>query len=278
MRYEAPSAPLTFGDALEDWLCIFRASLRYCWPLPVILAVVMEWAELSTVGHARGPQTPYDTLPDLLFLGVMLIVLGGLVALQSTMARSDEAPSPGKALSEGFRRLPRVALAALLFALIVVPLLVAMALGQRMLGGLSVPGSGSTPGLALGAARPAVFIGLGGLATYLWVRLGMWLPAIITEDYGAVAAFGRSWRLVKGNWWRVFGIAIVAAIVMLIFGTLVGAPIGVFALRSGVRAVVIGGYFLNNLLQCVLILPMTTAIWLAVYNDLRLRHADVIEQ
>jgi hypothetical protein len=54
-------------------------------------------------------------------------------------------------------------------------------------------------------------------------------PAIVIEGVGPVDAFGRSWRLVKGEAWAVFGALLVTFLIVLVIGVILGAiatPIG----------------------------------------------------
>ena len=40
--------------------------------------------------------------------------------------------------------------------------------------------------------------------------LSVTIPALIVEDHGGTAAMGRSWNLVKGHFWHVLGMIVVA--------------------------------------------------------------------
>jgi len=54
-------------------------------------------------------------------------------------------------------------------------------------------------------------------------------PAIVAERRGPVEAFGRSYELVKGNGWTVFGAIVVAFLILILvgfFAALIGAAIG----------------------------------------------------
>ena len=74
--------------------------------------------------------------------------------------------------------------------------------------------------------------------------LTMWsvgAPAIVVERIGAIDAFGRSWGLVKGNGWSVFGALILILIIVIIIQmvlVLIGAAIG---LGGAIVASVIAG-------------------------------------
>ncbi|HEY5815742.1 MAG TPA: hypothetical protein VIS95_05320 [Solirubrobacterales bacterium] len=54
-------------------------------------------------------------------------------------------------------------------------------------------------------------------------------PAIVVEKIGPIDAFGRSWRLVRGDAWSVFGVLLVVLLIVIGIGILLAAianPIG----------------------------------------------------
>ena len=67
-------------------------------------------------------------------------------------------------------------------------------------------------------------------ATYLWVRWAFALPAIAWEDAGVIQSFGRSSFLVKGYWWRTFGIILLLNIIAQFAISIVTTPIQFVAL------------------------------------------------
>lgn len=68
---------------------------------------------------------------------------------------------------------------------------------------------------------------LGALLVILWlaVRWMFTTVAIAWEDSGAIAAFSRSSELVKGNWWRTFGILLLFWILLQIVTMIVVTPV-----------------------------------------------------
>src|ERR687897_320399 len=47
-------------------------------------------------------------------------------------------------------------------------------------------------------------------------------PAIVAEGAGPIEAFGRSWRLVRGDAWPVFGTLLVALVIVIVIGVVLG--------------------------------------------------------
>jgi Membrane domain of glycerophosphoryl diester phosphodiesterase len=69
---------------------------------------------------------------------------------------------------------------------------------------------------------------------WVLVRWAVAMPALFAENAGPVQALGRSWNLVKDNWWRTLGIVIV----VLVMVSLIESALQL--LFSGVAAVIPG--------------------------------------
>jgi hypothetical protein len=108
----------------------------------------------------------------------------------------------------------------------------------------------------------------------IWV-LGRWitrLPSLFAEELGPFAALGRSWALVRDNWWRSVGVFLVLIILQSVAGFAIGAALGVIAvvipasdaLRSSVTNALstLGGAFVQPIVAIGLTL---------LYFDLRVR-------
>jgi len=81
---------------------------------------------------------------------------------------------------------------------------------------------------------------LGGLILCIlpgiWVYVGLSLgsAALILERGGVTDSMGRSWRLVKGAWWRTFGVLLLGQIFVAVVNFAISAPLLViFGVGSG---------------------------------------------
>lgn len=72
-------------------------------------------------------------------------------------------------------------------------------------------------------AIPLVF-GLIALLVYLWTALSFAAPLIVLERLGVFSSMKRSMRLVKGDFWRVFGIRVLATLVAGVVAAAVTIP------------------------------------------------------
>ncbi len=80
-------------------------------------------------------------------------------------------------------------------------------------------------------------------------------PAIVAEDIGPIAAFGRSYELVRGQAWTVFGVLVVVFLIMIVaflIAGLIGAAIG------GVAGAIIVGIIVLGLFMPVSALVAST--------------------
>jgi hypothetical protein len=141
------------------------------------------------------------------------------------------------------------------------------------------------------ATAAAVLIGIVGflalLVVTIWigVRLLLAIPVVVLEVTGPVAALRRSWLLVQGNWWRVFGIYLLTAIVVGIVAGLIELP---FTLARGfisghgslllgfastaaptVPALIIGG--IGGIIATTCTRPVSAGVSVLLYADLRMR-------
>jgi hypothetical protein len=88
----------------------------------------------------------------------------------------------------------------------------------------------------LGALLVVGAIAIVTIPVVIWVaiRWSVALPALFAEGIGPVKALGRSWNLVRDNWWRTLGILIIVSIMVSLIQTALAALFG------GVAAVVPG--------------------------------------
>jgi hypothetical protein len=150
---------------------------------------------------------------------------------------------------------------------VLVPGAVALAAGSGLVGGIL---------LAAGVAG-GIFV-----AVLLYTRWSLAAPALMLENASVTTSMRRSWRIVRGSTWRVFGILLLAGIIVNIGQAVVTVPVGLLAglltagqsspyeslpltfaqlLVSGVGTIVAGAIFY----------PFSAAVSALLYIDLRMR-------
>ncbi|MFI6864579.1 glycerophosphoryl diester phosphodiesterase membrane domain-containing protein [Streptomyces sp. NPDC050421] len=115
-----------------------------------------------------------------------------------------------------------------LFPLLGLTLLLAVMAAAIMTAGI-LPGFliGDTAGVGL------AFIGLlaaGGVFLWLLVRFCLASPALMLERQSITASMRRSAKLVRGAWWRTFGILALTWLLTIIVMVVIGLPFGIIAM------------------------------------------------
>jgi hypothetical protein len=112
------------------------------------------------------------------------------------------------------------------------------------------------------------------LAAWILVRWSVAIPVMLVEGVGPTTSLGRSWNLVRGHWWRLLAIFIVAYLLTSTISSGVGALVGgLAALVPGLSADVRGGVFLTAVtLSSALVEPVIPIVLTLLYYDLRVRN------
>jgi len=139
-----------------------------------------------------------------------LITAGHVHAVMELGAGRDA--SPGRALAAAARRLTPVATAVTLAA-------AGAALG---LIALIVPG------------------------VYLWARWYLSAQAVVAEDLGPLEGMARSADLVRGQWWRIFGIAVLISLTAAILAALLSVPFQAVGYAVDIGPVVLLGQIVGD--------------------------------
>ncbi|MBT2397800.1 hypothetical protein J7E89_17930 [Streptomyces sp. ISL-100] len=77
-----------------------------------------------------------------------------------------------------------------------------------------------------------LMIALIPVAVWVWVLFSLAPAAVVFESQGPVAALRRSARLVKGGWWRVFGISMLAWFIAMIAGYIIQFPLTIIGMMT----------------------------------------------
>jgi hypothetical protein len=139
------------------------------------------------------------------------VTLGALSLVGSAAVYGDEVETEGIVRRALDRALDAVAAAVLTLLLLGVPLI-----GVGLVALLFVFVSGPLVGFAV-LLFGSLFLAIPLL--YAIVKLSLAVPVVMREGQGPFEALRRSWTLVSGAWWWVFGVGVVMA---LILGTLNG--------------------------------------------------------
>ncbi|OIJ99576.1 DUF7544 domain-containing protein [Streptomyces monashensis] len=155
--------------------------------------------------------------------------------------------------------------------------------------------AGALPGLLVliagggdNAAAALLALGfLGGTVVGVWLLIRYYLaaPALMLERQGIVKSLKRSAKLVRGSWWRIFGIMLLTLLITLIVSAVVTIPftlIGAAASGDGMNDLLgaNGGHIgwttliiqgIGALVGATLTLPISAGVTVLLYIDQRIR-------
>lgn len=176
------------------------------------------------------------------------------------------------------------------------PAIAARVLAAVFVGGgwLLAVGLSAGIGFALGAGAHLVPLGvlvgvLGGLAAtvfavVVWNRWTLSVPAVMLERAGPLKGMGRSWRLVRGSWWRVWGILLLTQLIVGLASLLIRVPflvgdggLGIFAGRPTAGGPVVGLTLVavSRIISGTLLSPLSAGVTVLLYADLRMRREGI---
>lgn len=205
-------------------------------------AVASEWDELTS--GSPGSPTSAQLVPLGVAFGVLMVV-GMIVYLLASAMMQAAAPVVlqeavlgrpirfGEVWKRAWARVWSIIGAVFLTGLI---MLVPMAPLMAAFAGLAVytASLGDEDG-AVPFALAGALIGLlmAPVAMWLWVRFSLAPTIVVFENQRPVAALRRSAQLVRGTWWRVFGITLLGVGIAAMIGFMIQMPFQMIGMLPG---------------------------------------------
>ncbi|WP_159940600.1 MULTISPECIES: glycerophosphoryl diester phosphodiesterase membrane domain-containing protein [unclassified Nocardiopsis] len=302
-----PLRPLSLGDILNGAFSVVRHNPKTTVGLSLIVMAIASI--LSSVGFS-GYMSDYGVFVDqiaadptafdpddpfpfstwsivALYGGTLLsqagIVLAtGLLTTVVGMAVLGHKLGPSQAWAAVRERIwPIIGLALVQLLIFLGLSLVAGAVvfGGLFLGVVVALGANEAAGVAIVIVAGLVGL-LGGLALAAWIyiRLYFAMPVIVLERLGVGESLARSWRLTQGSWWRIFGIALLAALLVAVVSSILSLPFSMASVLpllfpEEVWAHVVAGavVYVGNVLVYGLTTPFAVGVATLLYVDLRMR-------
>ncbi|KAA6217943.1 hypothetical protein CP979_14150 [Streptomyces filamentosus] len=286
-----PLRPLGVGEILEASVATLRRHWRTVLAVTVPVAVVTQIAlvivqrYLSVAQPVLHPDaTPSEQLeaasaylrasfaelaPSMLVSIAASVFVSALLTVVVSRAILGRPVTFSEAWQEASPRLPKLLLLSL-----ALPLAAGLFSFVAML-----------PGLLLGDGGGAALAFLGGLAAFvvvIWllIRFSLASPALMLERQGLLQSLKRSAKLVDGSWWRVFGITVLAQLLIGIFTMLLTIPFTAIAfaldgIEAGTGTAVSWTYLVvmavGGVLSSALTYPIAAGVTVLLYVDQRIR-------
>jgi Membrane domain of glycerophosphoryl diester phosphodiesterase len=237
----------------------------------------------QTLTQAQAQHVLFEVFAIVLpsFLGLFVVaflvelILTGLLTVVIGRGVLGRKVSMGEAWRIALPRLPAILGAVVLTALCIIGPWAAVAVLALIL---------ALAHLAPAAIAVGVIGGIASICLTIWfsVMLSLATPTVVLERQGPARALARSWRLVRRSFWRVFGILLLAGIVVAFAGfilqlpftiieTLAGGSGGVFGLPATrtLAAVIIGA--VGSIVAGAVTRPISAGVTVLLYLDMRMR-------
>lgn len=258
-----PLAPLSAGDIVGGafatltryWKPLFGMAGAVYGALTALMALCMGvgWAlagdELRLMFSRYDSPDPADVLPAVIGLGAVALIglvgllLGSCAVYAGTASVVREAvmgrPATFSAVwRQAWARVPSVLGAVLLPGLAIMGVMAVVIVLVTVLMAVIVGGDGER-GVVI--ALPLAFLALIPLMTWIHIRFVLAPPAAVFEPQRTVAALRRSSRLVRGSWWRVFGLILLGALIAMALTYAVQLPFSLVGMVVGMPGMALAG-------------------------------------
>ncbi|MFG3187308.1 hypothetical protein [Streptomyces omiyaensis] len=282
-----PLRPLGVGEILDASVAILRRYWRTVLAVTVTVAVVTQVAlvfvqqYLSTEPPAlHADASPSEQLeaasaylrasvtelaPTMLVSVAASVFTSALLTVVVSRAILGRPVTLAEAWREASPRLPQLLLLSL-----------ALPLGAGLLATAAM-----LPGVLLGGAGGATLAFLGGTAAFvvvisLLIRFSLASPALMLERQGIVPALKRSAKLVKGAWWRIFGITLLTQLLIMIFTMILTIPFAAIAFAVDSTGSTLSWTYLivmgvGGIVSSALTYPIAAGVTVLLYVDQRIR-------
>ncbi|MFF6780374.1 glycerophosphoryl diester phosphodiesterase membrane domain-containing protein [Streptomyces sp. NPDC012510] len=295
-----PLRPLGIGEILDGAVSTMRTHWRTVIGISLAVAVITQIAVILLQGLVLNDTENADVLGDptatpgelgralgdtLLSASVVMVIslLGTIIATALLTTVTSRAVLGKSVTTAEAWRDARPQLLRLGGLTILLLLIAGLIITVGVLPGILVAAGGSTGGGVL----LALVGGLGAFVLTVWlmIRFSLASPALMLEKQGVRKSLNRSGKLVRGSWWRVLGIQLLAAIIAYVVASIVVIPFTVLGaaldgdglsgfLASGGTALgwtylVISG--VGAVIGSTLTFPISAGVTVLLYIDQRIR-------
>ncbi|MER5910804.1 hypothetical protein ABT124_09935 [Streptomyces sp. NPDC001982] len=295
-----PLRPLGVGEILDGAVSTMRTYWRTVLGISLTVAVVTEFvtilfqglvlndtatteslndpsASLSEVARAMG-EALLGSAAVLLITTIGTIIATALLTTVTSRAVLGKSVTIGEAWSDARPQILKLFGLVLLLPLIAFGVLLVGALPAIIVAVAGGPGAAIAVLAVLGILAAAV------VAAWLTVRFSLASPALMLERQGILKSMSRSAKLVRGSWWRVFGIQLLAGLIANIMASIIVVPFAVLAAalsgdgfstflngtgNVGWTFLIISG--IGSVIGSTITFPINAGVTVLLYIDQRIR-------
>ncbi|MFJ4923886.1 glycerophosphoryl diester phosphodiesterase membrane domain-containing protein [Streptomyces sp. NPDC088725] len=296
-----PLRPLGVGEILDGAVSTLRAHWRTVLGVTVTIAVITQLGNLlaqrflmtgpSDLGPNPTAEQAMDeavrsvrssllvTLPNLALTLIGTLLTTAILTVVISRSVLGRPVTFKEAWAEATPRIPR-----LLGLTLILPLMGGVILAIGILPGVLI---GFLAEAKAAGAGVIVLGALAGFAVVLWlmIRFALASPALMLERQGVVASLRRSAKLVRGAWWRTFGILALTVLMTFVFSLIIGIPFSAIAIAvdgggfGGLLSGTVPDYgwaFLiitgiGGVVSASITLPVSAGVTVLLYVDQRIR-------
>ena len=288
-RPVVPLRPLGLGELLDGSVAVLRRFPRPVFAVSAAVAlssgVLQLLVALTVLGPLDGTGTSTGSTTDAVLGGAFVATLLGLLlsTLSTavltgfvTLVVSRAVLEQDTTLREGWEllrpRLGRLLLTALVLA--------AASAGAVLLAVLVTAGLVAALGGAGGALGALLVLAAVGVAVLVYIRWSLATAVVVLEKTGVRTGLARSTVLVRGSFWRVFGILLLAVVIAAFVGQVLQLPFGLVG-GSGLSSLGKGTVDLSTSdvvvasvagsLSATVVGPFVAGVRALIYVDRRMR-------
>ncbi|MDQ0796036.1 hypothetical protein QFZ58_004524 [Streptomyces sp. B1I3] len=239
-----PLRPLGVGEILDGavstmrthWRTVLGVSLTVSVITEVVILLVQRYLmpepasiDPNAVG-AEALRQATDSMQSELISSAPATFLAMIATLFTTsvltVVISRSVLGRGVTLSEAFTE-ARPRLLPLLGLTLLLSLMSAAIMAVGLLPGMLL---GGDAGIALAAVG---FVAACVIVLWLMIRFTLAAPALMLERQPVLTSLRRSAKLVRGSWWRTFGILALTYLLVVVVTLIIAVPFGIIAVTVG---------------------------------------------
>ncbi|MFE3944580.1 glycerophosphoryl diester phosphodiesterase membrane domain-containing protein [Streptomyces sp. NPDC059118] len=291
-----PLRPLGVGEILDGAVSTMRAHWRTVLGITLTVSVIAQIAiilverfllpepaqidpnatgtEVLRQAADSAQSTVFNSVPPMLIAMIATLVTTSVLTVVISRSVLGRPVTLSDAWAEARPRLPQLLGLTLLLALI----------------SAAIMAVGLLPGMLVGSAAGAGLVVIGfmaALAVVIWlmVRFCLASPALMLERQSITASMRRSAKLVRGAWWRTFGILALTAVLTLVVALVITLPFTFIAMivdGGGIGSALTNGTTdfgwpfliisgIGEVITTTITYPLSAGVMALLYIDQRIR-------